>query len=158
MRRGLVFLGGAGFAFATMVASAEAKLVRYEIDGQTYSYSTNNRQQVEEARQRIAAARAAAAARAKADAELASNPLVAIFGSQAQADAKEAQARFGQAVAHPEQSAARSTSSIEPTRTVRQREKSRPERLVRREPPQKLAQPKRVEQARASVRDPVATA
>ena len=40
--------------------TAEAKLVRYEINGQRYAFSTNNRQQVREARQRIQAAQEAA--------------------------------------------------------------------------------------------------
>jgi hypothetical protein len=82
---------------------AEAKLVRYEINGQTYSYSTNNRQQTKEARQRIEAAAAAEAARQRAATEAAGNPLVKLFGSPAQRQAAEAQARVQQLVAPPGQ-------------------------------------------------------
>jgi len=57
---------------------ARAKMVYYEINGQRYSYSTNNRAQVKEARQRIDAANAAEAAKAKAQAERSANPLVAV--------------------------------------------------------------------------------
>jgi hypothetical protein len=86
-------------ALLAMAPQADAKKVSYEINGQRYSYSTNNREQVQEARRRIEAANAADAARAKAEAERAANPLVAIFGSQAQTEAKEAQSRLQRLVA-----------------------------------------------------------
>jgi hypothetical protein len=93
MRNGLGFFVG-GLASLAMLGGAQAKMVRYEINGQRYSYNTNNRQQVEEARRRIAAANAAYAARLKAEAERASNPLAAVLGSPTQREAAEALARL----------------------------------------------------------------
>jgi hypothetical protein len=69
-------------------------MVRYEINGQRYSYNTNNREQVEEARRRIAAANAAYGAWLKSEAERASNPLARVLGSPTQREAAEAQARL----------------------------------------------------------------
>ena len=69
-------------------------MVRYEINGQRYSYNTNNREQVEEARRRLAAANAAYAAWVKAEAERASNPLARVLGSPTLREAAEAQARL----------------------------------------------------------------
>ena len=93
MREGLAFVAG-GLASLAMLGGAQAKLVRYEINGQRYSYNTNNREQVEEARQRLAAANAAYAARLKAEAERASNPLAAVLGSPTQREAAEALAHL----------------------------------------------------------------
>ena len=93
MRRSFGFFAG-GLACLAMLGGAQAKMVRYEINGQRYSYSTNNRQQVEEARRRLAAANAAYAARLKAEAERASNPLAAVLGSPTQREAAEALARL----------------------------------------------------------------
>jgi len=81
------------------VSVAEAKMVRYEVNGQRFSYSTGDRAQFELARQRINAANAAVAARAKANAELAANPLVRAFGSQSQNEAKAAEANLSQVFA-----------------------------------------------------------
>jgi hypothetical protein len=93
MRKGLGFFAG-GLAFLAMLGGAQAKMVRYEINGQRYSYNTNNRQQVEEARRRLGAANAAYAARLKAEAERASNPLAAVLGSPTQRETAEALARL----------------------------------------------------------------
>ena len=60
MHKGLGFFAG-GLA-SLVIGGAQAKMVRYEINGQRYSYNTNNREQVEEARRRLAAANAAYAA------------------------------------------------------------------------------------------------
>ena len=79
MHKGLGFFAG-GLASLAMLGGAQAKMVRYEINGQRYSYNTNNREQVEEARRRIAAANAAYAAWLKAEAERASNPLARVLG------------------------------------------------------------------------------
>ena len=95
MRRSFGFFVG-GLASLAMLGGAQAKMVRYEINSQRYSYSTNNRQQVEEARRRIAAANAADAARANAEAERASNPLATVLGSPIQREAAAAQARLKQ--------------------------------------------------------------
>jgi hypothetical protein len=96
MRKSLAFFAAGGLASLAMLGGAQAKMVRYEINGQRYSYSTNNRQQVEEARRRIAAANAADAARANAEAERASNPLATVLGSPIQREAAAAQARLKQ--------------------------------------------------------------
>src|SRR3954451_12564428 len=96
MKRGTIVFGGLAVTLGTALGSAYAKLVRYEINGQRYSYSTNNRQQVREAGQRIQAAQAAATATAQAAAERVANPLVRLFGSLTQTNATEAQARAQQ--------------------------------------------------------------
>ena len=93
MHKGLSFFAG-GLASLVMLGGAQAKMVRYEINGQRYSYNTNNREQVEEARRRLAAANAAYAAWVKAEAERASNPLARVLGSPTLREAAEAQARL----------------------------------------------------------------
>ena len=103
MKKGSVFSGGLAVALWATLGTAEAKLVRYEINGQRYSYSTNNRQQVHEARQRIQATQQAAAVTAQADAARAANPLVRLFGSPTQTNAAQAQARAQQVLAQPSQ-------------------------------------------------------
>ena len=74
-------------------------MVRYEVNGQRFLFSTKDRAQFELARQRINAANAAVAARAKANAELAANPLVRAFGSQSQNEAKAAEANLARVLA-----------------------------------------------------------
>ena len=101
MRKALFWLGGLVAVLWASSDVAEAKLVRYEINGQIFAYSTRNRQQTLEARQRIEAAQAATNAKAQADAERAANPLVGVFGSPTQANAAAAQARAQQALAQP---------------------------------------------------------
>src|SRR5215207_5933078 len=96
MRKSLAFFAAGGLASSALLGAAQAKMVRYEINGQRYSYHTNNRQQVEEARRRIAAANAADAARVKAEAERASNPLATVLGTPTQREAAEALARLKQ--------------------------------------------------------------
>ena len=81
------------------VGDLEAKTVRYQIYGQSFSYSTSNRQQVVVACERLRAAKAAAAARAKAQAEAAANPLVGLFGSQAQTEANSGEAHLQKVLA-----------------------------------------------------------
>src|SRR3954471_11448370 len=83
-------LVGAGLILGGMAGPVEARLVRYQINGKVYSYSTRNREQVTRARYRIAAATAAYSARIRADAELASNPVAKVLGSRAQKDAAAA--------------------------------------------------------------------
>ncbi len=86
-----------------MIAGAEARKVSYDINGQRFTYDTNDPDQVESARKRIDAANAADAAKAKADAERAGNPLVATFGSQLQREADQAKARLDQVLAEQAQ-------------------------------------------------------
>jgi hypothetical protein len=80
MYKPLALIGASVFALGIMVEGVEAKKVYYEIDGQRYSYSTNNREQVATARKRIEAAKA------KAESERAGNVFVSIFKSQPQAE------------------------------------------------------------------------
>jgi len=101
MNKTLMLLGASIVAQGMMFSGAEARLVRYEINGKQYSYSTNNRAQTAEAKQRIAAAKAAEAAKAKADAEKSKNPLAAAFGSSTQKEAKEADERLRQILSGP---------------------------------------------------------
>jgi hypothetical protein len=89
--------GAALVALAAMDGGAEAKMITYEVNGQRYAYSTNNNAQRAAARRHVEAASAAAAAKAKADAERASNPFVAVFGSAVQREAARAQAVLEQA-------------------------------------------------------------
>ena len=56
MGRAFICLGALTAALLAAAPEARAKMVYYEINGQRYSYSTNNRAQVKEARQRIDAA------------------------------------------------------------------------------------------------------
>jgi NADH dehydrogenase/NADH:ubiquinone oxidoreductase subunit G len=102
MTKVLMTLGASVVALGAFLGGVEAKTVFYEINGQRYSYDTNNRQQTATARKRIEAAKTAEAATAQAAAERASNPLVAIFGSQTQREAEAAQAQLQQIVAEQE--------------------------------------------------------
>jgi hypothetical protein len=126
MRKGLgLFVGG--LASLAMLGGSQARMVRYEINGQRYSYNTNNRQQVEEARRRLAAANAAYAARLKAEAERRANPLVRVLGSHTQREAAAALARLRHVMASspPAQLIAgvetgRRAAAAEPTRVARE--------------------------------------
>ena len=130
MNNKLAYCGMIALAVSVFSAGAEAKLIRYEIDGKQYSYSTNNIQQTKEARRRIEAANAARGIKAKAEEERTTNPLVRLFGSPAQREAAEAQARVDQAVAGAG-AELESTSSIQGSRASRRssrRAKARAER------------------------------
>ena len=102
MSKVLTTLGASVVALGALLGGVEAKTVFYEINGQRYSYDTNNRQQTAAARKRIEAAKTAEAAMAQAAAERASNPLAAIFGSRTQREAEAAQAQLQQIVAEQE--------------------------------------------------------
>jgi hypothetical protein len=102
MTKVLMTLGASVVALGALLGGVEAKTVFYEINGQRYSYDTNNRQQTAAARKRIEAAKTAEAAMAQAAAERASNPLAAIFGSRTQREAEAAQAQLQQIVAEQE--------------------------------------------------------
>ncbi|EIM24514.1 hypothetical protein [Microvirga lotononidis] len=101
MNKTLILLGASIVTFGTISSGAEARLVRYEINGKHYSYSTNNRAQMAEAKKRIAAAKAAETAKAKAEAERAKNPLVMAFGSTTQKEATEAHERLEKILSGP---------------------------------------------------------
>ena len=73
---------------------AQAKIISYQIKGQTYMYDTLDLQQVRIARERIKAAKTADEAGARASAEASKNPLVRIVGSHAQAEAARADAEL----------------------------------------------------------------
>ena len=102
MSKVLTTFGASVVALGALLGAVEAKTVFYEINGQRYSYDTNNRQQTAAARTRIEAAKTAEAAKAQAAAERSSNPLVAIFGSQTQRGAEAAQAQLQQIIAEQE--------------------------------------------------------
>jgi hypothetical protein len=106
MSRMFTGLGISIVALMVLASHVEAKTIFYEINGEGYSYDTSNRQQAAAARQQIEAAKTVEAARAKAAAERASNLLVAIFGSQTQREAAEAQARLEKILADQQQAAA----------------------------------------------------
>ncbi|HEX8164806.1 MAG TPA: hypothetical protein VF601_03350 [Beijerinckiaceae bacterium] len=125
-------LGASAVALWAMTCGAEAKKVYYEIDGVRYSYSTNNHQQVREARERINAANAADAAKAKAQAERAANPLAAIFGSPAQSAAKEAETRVRQAVSGEPAAVPEAAAAAESRESRRARREARRERALAR--------------------------
>jgi len=108
MGRLFTTLGVSVVAFGTLIGSVQAKTVFYEINGQRYSYDTSNRKQAAAARKQLEAAKAAEAAQAKAAAERASNPLVALFGSQTQREAAEAQAQLEKILSDQQQAAAAS--------------------------------------------------
>jgi hypothetical protein len=161
MSKSFGFFAAMALSLGAMLGGAQAKMVHYEINGQRYSYSTNNRQQVEEARRRISAANAAEAARAKAEAERTANPLVKVFGSQAQREAAEAQARLQQLLGSqpgtttglPSPRGGAATARAEPAAPGNaEREPSRPKRRTASpaEEPVAAAAPKGVAAARSS--------
>ena len=159
MSKKLIGYGVVALAICATAGSAQAKLVRYEIDGKRYSYSTNNIQQTREARQRIEAANAASAAKARAEAERAANPIVRIFGSRAQQEAAETRARLeqsvGSSVAPQENADFESTSSVRRSRAESRRSKrsvqarAERKRAVREA---RVERPKRLDGARAQKR------
>jgi hypothetical protein len=116
MTKGLMMLGALVVALGALLGGVEAKTVFYEINGQRYSYDTNNRQQTATARKRIEAAKSAEAATAQAAAERASNPLVAIFGSQTQREAEAAQAQLQQVIAEQEAAAGKPQRAVQATK------------------------------------------
>lgn len=145
-------MGRGAPVFGALVAllaagGAQAKLVRYEIEGQRYSYSTNNREQAAAARERIEAARATADARAKAEAERAANPLARAFGSQAEREAAAADAKLRELLAA---SAAGEPSPVQRTR------RPGPVRQVARAERKPTARPT-AHAARAPAQEPVNT-
>jgi hypothetical protein len=108
MNKTLRMIAASTFVLGVMIGGAEARKVSYEINGQRFSYDTNDPEQVAAARKRIEAANAADVAKAKADAERARSPLASVFGSQAQREAAEAQTRLQQVLT--EQAAAEAAS------------------------------------------------
>ena len=133
MKKTLILLGASIVTHGMMFSGAEARLVRYEINGKQYSYSTNNHAQTAEARKRIAAAKAAEVAKAKAEAEKTQNPLVAAFGSAAQKEAKEAEQRLQQVLSGPAEYMAVS----QPVRTSGKKNQDKTSGLAGTKPPQK---------------------
>ncbi len=103
MNKTLRIVAASSFMIGAAIGGAEAKKVSYDINGQRFTYDTNDPAQVEIARKRIEAANAADAAKAKADAERTQNPLAATFGSQAQREAEQAKARLDQVLAEQAQ-------------------------------------------------------
>jgi NADH dehydrogenase/NADH:ubiquinone oxidoreductase subunit G len=116
MSKVLTTLGASVVALGALFGGVEARTVFYEINGQRYSYDTNNRQQTAAARKQIEAAKIAEAATAQAAAERASNPLVAIFGSQTQREAAAAQAQLQQIIAEQEVAAGKRQRAVQATK------------------------------------------
>ena len=77
--------------FAASAVPAAAKIIEYEINGQVYSYNSQNRAQVEAARLRINAANRTDELREQARTERESNFLVRFFGSATQTAAAQAE-------------------------------------------------------------------
>ncbi|MET0529352.1 MAG: hypothetical protein ABW003_13630 [Microvirga sp.] len=116
MSKLLTMVGASVVALGPLLGGVEAKTVFYEISGQRYSYDTNNRQQTEAARKRIEAAKAAEAAAAQAAAERASNPLVAIFGSQTQREAEAARAQLQATISEQAAAAGKRQPAVQVTK------------------------------------------
>jgi hypothetical protein len=87
-------LGAAFLSVFLQLSAAEAKRIRYDINGQTYSYDTIDRLQAAIAQHRIAAAKAADEARARARAERSASLWVRLFGSPIQDEADRAEAEL----------------------------------------------------------------
>jgi hypothetical protein len=151
MNRAAISVAVAALAVGASIGSADAKKVYYEINGQRYSYSTNNRQEVQDARARIEAADAASAAKAKAEAERAANPLSAVFGSQAQREAAEAQARVERVLADPGPAAVKAR---EPSRRREAKPLRAAPRSAEAEPKRKAVRAKATADATAAVVKP----
>ncbi|QRM28013.1 hypothetical protein [Microvirga sp. VF16] len=128
MNKTLILLGASIVTHGMMFSGAEARLVRYEINGKQYSYSTNNRAQTAEAKKRIAAAKAAEAAKAKAEAEKSKYPLTAAFGSSAQREASEAEERLQKLLSGPPEYMAVSEPAREPADVSDKKPQDKPSR------------------------------
>ena len=87
-------LGAAFLSVLLPLSAAEAKRIRYDIDGKTYSYDGNDREQAALAQQRISAAKVADEARARASAERRASPWARLLGSPIQTEADRAEAEL----------------------------------------------------------------
>ena len=85
-------------ALACFAGAAQSKLVRYEVDGQVYTYSTNNNQQVQRARRHMEEARLAEQAKA----ERAANPLAKLLSWKPRPEAAQPQPQLVQSLSEPE--------------------------------------------------------
>jgi hypothetical protein len=122
MNKTLRIVAASTFMIGAAIGGAEAKKVSYDINGQRFTYDTNNPAQVEIARKRIDAANAADAAKAKADAERVQNPLVTTFGSPIQREAAQAKARLDQVLAEQ----AQADAALKRQRSVRDEPRRKP--------------------------------
>jgi hypothetical protein len=157
MNKALKIIAVTTVVLGATIAGAEARKVSYEINGQRFTYDTNNPDQVEAARKRIDAANAADAAKAKADAERAANPLVATFGSQLQREAAQAKARLDQVLAEQ----AQTDAALKRQRAAReeQRRKRTEEETAQAAPAEEATETTAAEQAPAApAPDPVPAA
>jgi hypothetical protein len=111
--------------FAAIAGPAEAKIMRYEISGQVYSYNTKSRAQIEAARVRIDSANRADELREQARAERESNILVRLFGSPTQSAAAQAEAELQRILTTPAATEVnvRVVYAPEPTETGSSRDK-----------------------------------
>ena len=155
MNKSFIMLGVSALMLGVMPHQAEARLVRYEINGKQYSYSTNNIAQTAEAKRRIAAAKAAEAGKAKAEEEKTKFPLAAAFGSQAQKEAAEAQKQLDQLLSGKDQ-AAEATKPVPERRTgqgPKPQDKPSPQ-VAAAKPPQQTLVPIKVSATRAGLSRP----
>jgi len=112
-------IGAVALVVGALTGEAKAKVVQYEINGQLYSYDTDDRPLAEKAQRLIEAARAAEAAKAQAAAERARFPLVNLLGSPAQREAVQAQARLQQIIPEAHQAASAAPEPVNSSRMVR---------------------------------------
>jgi hypothetical protein len=84
------------FTFVMFAGQARAKIIHYEINGQTYSYDSKSRAQIEVARIRIEAANRADELRERARVEQETNIFVRLFGSPTQTASTQADAELQQ--------------------------------------------------------------
>jgi hypothetical protein len=104
--------------FAASAVPAAAKIIQYEINGQVYSYNSQNRAQVEAARLRINAANRADELREQARAERESNFFVRFFGSATQTAAAQAETELQRILAMPATTEVRQRIVYAPESTV----------------------------------------
>ena len=133
-------IGAVALVVGAMESDAKAKVVQYEINGQLYSYDTDDRPQAEKAQRLIEAARAAEAAKAEAAAERARLPLVNLLGSPAQREAVEAQARLQQIIPEAHQAASAAPQPVNSSRIVRWSGRSGVDAKTRRAAPEVKAE------------------
>jgi len=133
-------IGAVALVVGALTGEAKAKVVQYEINGQLYSYDTDDRPLAEKAQRLIEAARAAEAAKAQAAAERARFPLVNLLGSPAQREAVQAQARLQQIIPEARLAASAAPEPVNSSRMVRRPVRSGVDAKTRRAAPEVKAE------------------
>jgi hypothetical protein len=101
MRSVSMLIAVSTLTFAVITGQAQAKIIKYEINGQAYSYNPKSRAEIEEARVRIEAANRADELRERARAEREANLFVRLFGSPTQAASAQADTELQKILATP---------------------------------------------------------